>query len=91
MCQVFVATLRFSLVAASEGYSPGVVHGLLIVVASLVAEQGLWGTQVSVVTAFRLRSSGSVVVLHGLSYLKAREVFPEQGWNLCLLHRQAGS
>ena len=26
------------------GYSPGVVHSLLIVVASLVAEHGLWGT-----------------------------------------------
>ena len=91
LCQVFVATLRVSLAAASEGYSPGVARGLLVVVASLVAEQGLWGTPVSVVTAFRLQSSGSGVVLHGLSCLKAREVFPEQGWNLCLLHRQAGS
>jgi len=54
LCWVFVAILGFSLVAASEGYSPGVVRGLLIVVASLVAEQVLWGTQVSIVVAFRL-------------------------------------
>ena len=54
MCWVFVAILGFSLVAASEGYSPGVEHGLLIVVAALVAEHGLWGTQVSAVVAFRL-------------------------------------
>ena len=31
----------FSLVAESEGYSPVVVHGLLIALASLVAEKGL--------------------------------------------------
>ena len=31
----------FSLVAESGGYSPVVVHGLLIALASLVAEQGL--------------------------------------------------
>ena len=33
-----------SLVVASGGYSPGVVHRLLVVVASLVAQHGLWGT-----------------------------------------------
>ena len=33
----------FSLVAASRGYSLIEVHGLLIVVAALVAEPGLWG------------------------------------------------
>ena len=31
----------FSLVVASGSYSPAAVHGLLIVVASLVAEPGL--------------------------------------------------
>ena len=36
---VFVAVHGLSLVAASRGYS--VVHGLLIAVASLVAEHGL--------------------------------------------------
>ena len=38
---VFVAARRLSLVAASWGYSSLVVCRLLIVVASLVAEQGL--------------------------------------------------
>ena len=38
---VFVAAHRLSLVAASGGYSPSAWHGLLIVVASLVAEHGL--------------------------------------------------
>ena len=36
--------LRLSLVAVSGGYSLVVVHWLLIVV-SLVAEHGLWGTR----------------------------------------------
>ena len=35
--------MGFSLVAASGGSSLVAVHGLLIAVASLVAEQGLWG------------------------------------------------
>jgi len=35
---------NFSLVAVSRGYSLVAVHGLLIVVASLVAEHGLLGT-----------------------------------------------
>ena len=38
---VFVAVLRLSLVAASEGYSPVAMLGLLLVLASLVAEHGL--------------------------------------------------
>ena len=58
--------LRLSLV---------VVHGLLIVVASLVVERRLW--------AF------SVVVAQGLSCPKACGVFPDQGSNLCPLHWQA--
>ena len=40
-----------SLVAVSRGYSFVVVHGLLIAVASLAAEHGLWGTRASVVGA----------------------------------------
>ena len=39
----------FSLVVASTGYSVVVVCGLLIVVASFVAEHGLWSTWASVV------------------------------------------
>ena len=37
----------FSLVAASRGYSPGVMRGLFTAVASLVAEHGLQGAQAS--------------------------------------------
>ena len=36
-----MAVLRLSLVAASEGYSPVAMLGLLLVLASLVAEHGL--------------------------------------------------
>ena len=38
---IFVAARGLSLVAASRDYSSVEVHRLLIVVASLVAEQGL--------------------------------------------------
>ena len=38
---VFTAAHKLPLVAASGGYSLVTVHGLLIVVASLVAEHGL--------------------------------------------------
>ena len=54
------------------------VRGLLIVVASLVAEHGL-------------RSAGSVVVAHGLSCSAACGIFPGQGSNPCPLHWQADS
>ena len=40
LCWVFVAVGRLSLVAASRGFLV-VVHGLLVVMASLVAEHGL--------------------------------------------------
>ena len=42
----------------NEGYSLVLVHGLLIEVASLVAEHRLEGTQVSVAVARGLRSCG---------------------------------
>ena len=45
---------RPSLVGASGGCSLVSVHGLLIVVASPVAEHGLCGAWASVVTAYRL-------------------------------------
>ena len=37
---VFIVACRLFLVAVSRGYSPAVVCGLLIMVASLVAEDG---------------------------------------------------
>ena len=55
------------------------VHGLLIVVASLVVEHGL------------SRCAGSVVVAHGLSCSAACGIFPDKGSNLCPLHWQADS
>ena len=60
------------------GYSLVAVHGLLMVVASLVAEHGLWST-------------GSVVTAIGLSCSLACGISPNQGWNLCLLHWQVDS
>ena len=41
--------MGFSLLSASSGYSLIVLLGLLIAVASLVAEHGLQGVQASVV------------------------------------------
>ena len=51
----------FSVVAATAGYSLVVVHGLCIVVTSLVAEHGLQGTQASVAA-----ECGLVVAAPGL-------------------------
>ena len=48
---VFVATHGLSLLVASGGYSLAVLHGILIAVASLVMEHGLWGTWTSVAVA----------------------------------------
>ena len=75
-----------------------VVCGLLIVVASLVAEhrlqvrgpQQLWHTG-SVVVALGLQSAGSVVVAYGLSCSAACGIFLDQGSNPCPLHWQADS
>ena len=66
----------FSLVVGSGGCSLVAVLGLLIVVASFVAEHRLWST-------------GSVVVEHKLSYSVACGTFPDQELNPCLLHWQA--
>ena len=76
---------------AKRGYSLAVVCGFLIAMASLVVEQGLWGTQASAVAALGLQSTGSTVVAHRLSCSVACEIFLNQGPNLCLLHWQAES
>jgi len=44
----------FSQVVASRGHSSDVLHGLLLAVASSVAEHGRQGIQASVVAASRL-------------------------------------
>ena len=84
LCWVFV--VGFSLVAVSRGYSLVGVHGLLIVVASLVVEHRLQGTRASVVAARGLSScgsqalsTGSVVVVHWLSCSNACGIFPDLG------------
>ena len=71
---VFIAVRGLSLVVASGG-----LHGLLIAVASLVAEYGLLGAW------------ASVVVAQGLSCSAACGIFPDQGSNPCPLHWQADS
>ena len=74
---------RLSLVVVSRGHSLVVVCGLLIQVASLVAEHQFWGARASVIV-----HRGSVVVAHKLS---ARGILPAQGSNACLLHWQVDS
>ena len=78
----------FLLVAASRGYSPVLMHRLLIAfVASPLAKHGPYSVHVlqwlqhvgSVVEVPGLQSPGSVVVVHGLSYPMARGIFPDQG------------
>ena len=75
------------------------VRGLLIAVASLVADHGLQAHRLqylrhvgSVVAALGLQGArASVVVAYGLSYSAACGIFPDQGLNLCPLHWQADS
>ena len=54
--------MAFSLVVASRGYCPVEVRGLLIVVASLVAEYGLQAHRLQ-----QLQHVGSAVVAYRLS------------------------
>ena len=65
--------------------------GLLIVVASLFAEQGLQVAWASAVAVLRLSTTGPVVVAHRLSYPEACGIYPDQGSNPCPLHWQADS
>ena len=55
LCWVFAAAWSFLwLCEESKGCSLVVVHGLLIAVASLIGEHGLWGVQASGVVALGL-------------------------------------
>ena len=76
----------FFLVVTSRSYALVAVCGLLITVASLVAEHGFQGAWASVVVAPALWNTGSVVVTHGLSRSAACGILPDWGSNLCLLH-----
>ena len=72
--------------------------GLLIAVASLVVEHGLWGTRASIAVACGLNSCGSPVLQHSLSSCVRQTLLlggtwdlPRQGSNPCLLHWQVDS
>ena len=72
--------------------------GLLIAIDSLIEERRLWvlgakqfGHMGSEVAASRLRSTGSVAMVHSVSCSVACGIFPDPGLNLCLLHGQADS
>ena len=67
--------MGFSLVVESRGFSLVAVHRLLIAVASLVAERRLWGEQASAVVVLGLSSTGSVVMVRGLSCSMACGIF----------------
>ena len=54
-----------------------------------VVEHRLQGARASVVAAPRLESTGSVVMVHGLSCSSARGIFLDQRSNPCLLRWQA--
>ena len=88
---VFVTVLGLSRVAVRGGLLFIVVQGLLIAATSLVAEHGLQGSWASVLVAHRLQSTGSIVVMHGLSCSMACGIFSDQGSNLSLLHQQVDS
>ena len=77
LCREFIAVCGLSLVVESRVYSL-MVCGLLIVVASLIAEH-------------RLQGACSVAVAHGLSYPDVCGTFPDQGSNLCPPFWKAGS
>ena len=86
---VFVAH-RLSLVAESSSYSLVQCAGFSLWWLLL-----LWSTgsrlASSVVVAQRFQSSGSVVVVHGLSCPAACVIFPDQRSNLHPLHLQEDS
>ena len=78
LCWVFVSVRGLSLVVASGGHSSSQCAGL-----SLSRPLPLRSTG--------SRRAGSVIVAHGPSCSAARGIFPDQGSNPCVLHRQADS
>ena len=75
------------------------VPSLLTVVASLIAEHGLWGMRALVVAVPRLQSTGATVVVHQLNCSVAHRlncsvahgISPDQGSNQHLLYQQEDS
>ena len=78
-----------------RGFSLVVVCVFLTVVLLLLWSTGLWASVMaaggSIPGAPRLWSSGSIVVVHGLSCSMACGIFLDQGSNPCLLHWQVDS
>ena len=72
---LFLATLGLHCYA---GFSPAAVRGLLIAVVSPAVAPGL-------------QSTGALVVACALHCPEAYGIFPDLGWNPCLLHWQADS
>ena len=79
----------FSLLV-SRDYFLVAVHGLLIPMASPVAEHRLSGEWASVAGAHGPSSPGSQALEHRLNP-RACGIFPDQGSNLSLLHWQMDS
>ena len=71
--------MGFSLVAVSGSYSLLQGSGLLIAVASLIAQHGLWGTWALEVAVPGLQSTGSILVVHGLRCSVACGNLPRSG------------
>ena len=91
----YILAMQVFLQLWQVGYFPVVVHGFLIVVASIVAEREHQVMQVQqlqnmgwVDVAPRLKSTHSVVVEHGFNCTAACGVFPDQKVNPCFLHWQ---
>ena len=78
LCWVFVSVQWLPLVAASGGHSSLRCAGLSLSWSLLLQSTGS-------------RCAGSVVVAHGPSCSAACGILPDQGSNLCPLHRQADS
>ena len=78
LCWVFVSVRGLSLVAASGGHSSSRCAGLSL-------------SQLLLLRSTSSRRAGSVIVAHGPSCSAACGILPDQGSNLCPLHRQADS
>ena len=89
LCWVFIALRAFLQLWQ--------VGATLQLQRTAVASLGQWGTQASVVAAHMgsavvtcgLQSTGSIVVVNGLSCSATYGIFQDQGLNLCFLQWQA--
>jgi len=85
LCRVLTAACRPSLVAAS-GLLFIAAYGILIAgVASPVVVHGVEGMQALVIAVPGIYSTGSAVVVHGLSCPTACGILPDQRLNPCPL------